>query len=1230
MNHNKLKIISLNVKGMNKEQKRRKLIKWLHQEHYDIILLQETKCPNQQIANKWIFGQHFQSIWSCSGTASSGSAILIREDLQIPDVRFSEKGGRLTKIEFIWENQRFVIASVYAPATPRERGTFLREMTDFVSIDDNENDENEDNGDEPMYLIGGDWNFVEDLNLDKFGGNPAMGTFGAQQIAEVKLKLNLEDPWRRRNPLAKVFTWCGNTQAGKVRSRLDRFYTTQDLRTWITHQQHNSPVLSDHGSIEITLTKPNQIPRGPGTWILNSSVLQDPGLKCQLKNLLQFYPRVNSLEGWDSLKKEIARICQDWSRKIKRRKDQRKNEVDRQIEEMQGNMKDNWNEHLEDQYSQLQSEAKEIALEKIQGALIRSRIRDRDLGLLPTRSLSSLQKRTEIRAIQALRDKKGELKRDSQDILQIASGFYKTLYSSQLETWVVQEAQKSICRSVNTRIDEECQFELDLPISEEEILEAIQRSGKNRSPGPDGLTSEFYNSFKTLLAPLLKGLFDQIFEEKSLTPSQREALVTLIYKKGDESEIANYRPISLLNLDLKILSKVLSNRLRQVLPMIINQDQKQVKGRTIQENTRFMIDLIFYLQNTRNKGAILLFDQEKAFDRIEWNFMINMLKEFGFGENFLRWIQILYKDPTLKIKINNWIGDEVKVERGVRQGDPLSPLLYTICIEGLACKIRECPELTGISLPGEGMQRIKILLYADDTSVFLPDLGQLEPLKRIFKIYELASGAKMNWSKCEGMLFHIKEPPGNAWQGRWLQDKEVTKYLGIPISKSQSLENLWASVIKNLQDSVNRWPAHLNLLARRTVVNNYLIPKILYILDSIAIPKDSLDKITSLFFRYLWKGKRSGLIRRETCFLPLDQGGLGVVNLDTLRDAMHSLWVVKLIKNRGSSEPWYKLSKWMIKNRAGNAKIGILHLLCKPAVNSYICSPFWLSAMRSWEKVPIQLPTSMSLYEWLEIPLATRCLPLVPLGNALKKTLVNYLDLWHEERWSSRAEIQKEHRREIPENTLDALISRIPPVMNLAQPDDFEPEFLREDILSKLTVRTHPNKPPIVIRNLSLRDLKTILRPCGIPQAIEKWRMQSLDLPTDIWKNVWTVPVPIPWNETYYFLLHQALWTGEKAFQKGWAKIPRHCSLCGEVESVAHLFWDCIRARTLIGDLQQQHNWPEMIQDFLFAPPKHLCLVQRAALRAIWTDRCRCVHGKESFLPTVVRNKFNFNISLFS
>ena len=336
-------------------------------------------------------------------------------------------------------------------------------------------------------------------------------------------------------------------------------------------------------------------------------------------------------------------------------------------------MKDKWNENLEDQYSQLETEAKEIALDKIQGALIRSRIRDRDLGLLPTRSLSSLQKRTSSRAIQALRDKEGELKRDPQDILQIASDFYKNLYSSQTNTWVVQEAQKSILKAVSGQIEQNSKTELDSPISEEEILEAIKRSGKNRSPGPDGLTSEFYNSFPTLLAPLLKDLYQEIFEKKSLTPSQKEALVTMIYKKGDEAEISNYRPISLLNLDLKILSKILSNRLRQVLPEIISQDQKQVRGRTIQENTQFMVDIIYYLQNTRNKGAILLFDQEKAFDRIEWNFMLKMLKEFGFGENFLRWIQILYKEPTLKLKINNWIGADVKIGRGVRQGDPLSP-----------------------------------------------------------------------------------------------------------------------------------------------------------------------------------------------------------------------------------------------------------------------------------------------------------------------------------------------------------------------------------------------------------------------------------------------------------------------------------------------------------------------------------------------------------------------------
>jgi len=425
-----------------------------------------------------------------------------------------------------------------------------------------------------------------------------------------------------------------------------------------------------------------------------------------------------------------------------------------------------------------------------------------------------------MNTIAQLRDNTGNLKQEPQEILQVARDFYQDLYSPDPPQPSRRYSRVKIFSKI-PKVPLEMLQDLESGITEEEVREAIKRSGRNRSPGPDGIPSEFYNTFIELTAPLLTSVYRECFHRKGLPPSLNEALMTLIYKKGDEAEIKNYRPISLLNVDLKILTKVLSNRLSQVLPVIIHRNQKQVKGRNILDNARLMFDLIYYLSNTRSKAAILFLDQEKAFDRLNWDFLKGMLRAFGFGENFRRWIDIIYNQPTIRIKINNWISEKVEIQRGVRQGDPLSPLLYTLCIEGLACLIRDNQLLTGVPIASATNLRLKILLYADDAAIFLPNLDQMEALRETLEIFEAASDARINWSKSEALLFGIKKPPDGFWKGKWLEPKEITRYLGVPLSRSLNLEDLWSTSLKDILSTTDRWTRHhLTLMGRRTVLQH--------------------------------------------------------------------------------------------------------------------------------------------------------------------------------------------------------------------------------------------------------------------------------------------------------------------------------------------------------------------------------------------------------------------------
>lgn len=237
----------------------------------------------------------------------------------------------------------------------------------------------------------------------------------------------------------------------------------------------------------------------------------------------------------------------------------------------------------------------------------------------------------------------------------------------------------------------------------------------------------------------------------------QESVTRVIFKKDDPKDLKNWRPISLLNVDYKICSKTLANRLSIVLPSIIHEDRTcSVPGRTIFENLSLLREILDYVNITDETGVLLNLDQEKAFDRVDRNFLLNTLKRFGFGPVFQWWISTLYCNAKMKVLVNGFLTDDIPLERGVRQGDPLSPLLYSLCAEVLACNIRENNLIKGSLLPGAKGTHFNIGQYADDSNCFVKDVSSLQKLFQLLRKYELGTGAKLNVNKTEAM-----------WLGAW-------------------------------------------------------------------------------------------------------------------------------------------------------------------------------------------------------------------------------------------------------------------------------------------------------------------------------------------------------------------------------------------------------------------------------------------------------------------------------
>lgn len=332
------------------------------------------------------------------------------------------------------------------------------------------------------------------------------------------------------------------------------------------------------------------------------------------------------------------------------------------------------------------------------------------------------------------------------DINKCFEDFYTNLYKSE------SRGDTSLFNSFYEGLDipqisSEFKALLDQPISCEEVSHAILSLQNGKAPGPDGFTAEFFKATHNILAGPMIDMLNEALITGLLPISLRQISISLIAKKDkDPLDCANYRPISLCPVDVKILAKILALRMEPVLAELIHNDQTGfIKSRKQFFNIRRVLNVIYSPSNVKSQEVLVLLDAEKAFDRVEWDFLFDTLHRFGFREKFIRLIQLLYTSPFASVRTNDISSPYFKLHRGTRQGCPLSPLLFVLALEPLAIAIRSDNKVTGI-IRGGLEQRIS--LYADDIILFISN--PTTSLPRVLScIKEFGVISKLNIDKSE-------------------------------------------------------------------------------------------------------------------------------------------------------------------------------------------------------------------------------------------------------------------------------------------------------------------------------------------------------------------------------------------------------------------------------------------------------------------------------------------------
>ena len=412
-------------------------------------------------------------------------------------------------------------------------------------------------------------------------------------------------------------------------------------------------------------------------------------------------------------------------------------------------------------------------------------------------------------------------------------------------------------------------------------------------------------------------------KEGTLCNSQRQGMICLLYKgKGSDREVlSNWRPISLTNFDYKLIAKVLARRLACVLDNCINKDQHAfIKGRNVSSMVREIDDIIELSKVEQKNNIIISLDYAKAFDTISTEAVVKALHFFDLGQSFIKWIQILLHNRESCVRNGGFISNFFKMERGVRQGCPISPLLFIFTVELLARSIRAENNIKGIQFNGAQFP-IKIKQYADDTTLFVKDLIDFREVLSKIKSFTEFSGLALNKSKSYAMFAYRPENIAlEKYYGIRFVDK--LKILGITFSNKEKVTDMTENIDPNI-DKLRRlcslWSKrHLSIIGKINILKTFGLSLFTHIMQSIGIGEQKLKEIQTICFRFIWKRdyneKRAfERVKRKIICLDKEKGGLNMFNIIDIQKSYYLNWILKLWK---SDEKWTYIPKLNF-NRVG-------------------------------------------------------------------------------------------------------------------------------------------------------------------------------------------------------------------------------------------------------------------------------------------------------------------------
>ncbi|KAL5581946.1 hypothetical protein UlMin_014388 [Ulmus minor] len=732
----------------------------------------------------------------------------------------------------------------------------------------------------------------------------------------------------------------------------------------------------------------------------------------------------------------------------------------------------------------------------------------------------------------------------------------------------------------------------------EEVRDVVFSMGAFKAPGPDGMPVLFFKTYWNVVGWDLVAAVREFFLTDTMANSINDSSIVLIPKKPNPTRPNHFRPISVCNVAYRVVTKILANRLKPLLDRIICPTQNAfVPGRSIHDNSVLVQEAIHSMK--KKKGALgwmaLKIDLEKAYDRVSWQFIEKVLAAFGFDPRWVRWVYNCISSANMKLLINGSYFRDIKPQRGLRQGDPLSPYLFILCTKILSRLFNSKIEngfIHGLKLTRGGLP-LHHLLFADDIFVFGKACAtEASSIKDTLDTFCSWSGLSFNNSK-SSIFFSSNTSRAAANQLTSMLGFERIPidscYLGLPIFRSNK-KNDFNFLVECLDSKLAGWKARLlSKASRLTLIKSVALSLPLYAMHTAKIPKAICDKLDARIRRFWWGSKDDN--PRPLCLkawddicIPKAFGGLGLRRMSQMNEAILAKWGWDFLTGKASLCLSFLQGKYLRSASFRSVEA------------SHSDSPFWKAVIHSRSTLLrgacFRIGDGSSINIW-EDPWVPRCQEFKPqarLGQIGAACMVKYL-ISPSRQWDT------------------------PKVLSMFHPSD-------ANAILSIHLAIRPDKDqwcwlPADSGKFSARSFYLFANNHSFPNAS--------NIPKKVWLSLWNANILPRHKILWWQILSNCLPTRTR-IQRCLPDIDTQCPICANnVESALHLLIYCDVAKVI----WFASPWNVRSNNLSFASPleffnfvlflennrncDQILLFASIMFDMVWSCRNEVVHG--GFIP---------------